>query len=119
MCTIFWTNSVLFKSLNGSFGNKKKFMFKCCLCLHLVGVSRQYNLIFCLLVVLSFITSNNCNKDYLCRLGCLRIQEIVPFMAFYVFKAALEGTELVFTSRSLEVELSLFNHVLLYYLLFH
>ncbi|KAE8691456.1 glyceraldehyde-3-phosphate dehydrogenase A [Hibiscus syriacus] len=38
-------------------------------------------------------------------LGYLRIQEIILFMAFYVFKSALEGTELAATLRSFEEEL--------------
>ncbi|KAE8677880.1 Myosin-1 [Hibiscus syriacus] len=38
-------------------------------------------------------------------LGFLRIQEIILFLAFYVFKAALEGTELAATLRSFKEEL--------------
>lgn len=45
------------------------------------------------------------------RLGCLRIQETVPFMAYYVCKAALEVTKLGFIWRSLGGELPIFSHV--------
>ena len=49
--------------------------------------------------------------NYQCRLGFLRIQGIVHFMAFYVFKAASEGTKLAAALRSFKEELLPFSHV--------
>lgn len=56
------------------------------------------------------LATQNCFSA-LDRLGCLRIRETVPFMGFYVFKAASEDTKLDFASRSLEEELLLFSHL--------